>query len=158
MFQLNGPTLAKNALVLPAMRSASVAVFVVCGIWLAGLGLYVVFLRPPLLPHDPRFTGSSLAQIQAALPGLALWLRRVFVVTGGFMLAAGVLTACCALTAGAARWKGSAAILVVTGAATLATMSAVNFAIDADFKWLLLAPAWLWLGGLVASALERRSA
>jgi hypothetical protein len=28
-------------------------------------------------------------------------------------------------------------------------MSATNFALDSDFKWLLLAPALLWLASLV---------
>ena len=28
-------------------------------------------------------------------------------------------------------------------------MSAVNFALDSDFKWLLLVPAMIWLAGLV---------
>ena len=42
------------------------------------LGLYFAFLRPPLLPEDARFMGTSLAQVQATLPGLSGWLRHVF--------------------------------------------------------------------------------
>ena len=34
------------------------------GVWLVGLGAYFVFLRPPLLPEDPRFIGSTLAQLR----------------------------------------------------------------------------------------------
>ncbi|MBI2748528.1 MAG: hypothetical protein HYX43_04085 [Burkholderiales bacterium] len=58
----------------------SVLIFLTCGIWLIGLGMYFALLRPPLLPEDPRFIGSSLAQIQSTLPGLARWLGHVFVV------------------------------------------------------------------------------
>ena len=57
-----------------------------------GLGLYFIFIRPPLLPEDPRFMGASLADIQSAIPGLLIWLRRVFWVMGGFMVATSVLT------------------------------------------------------------------
>ena len=32
----------------------SAKVFLVCGLWLVALGLYFVFLRPALLPEDPR--------------------------------------------------------------------------------------------------------
>ncbi|MEP6895031.1 MAG: hypothetical protein ABI986_05435 [Chloroflexota bacterium] len=52
------------------------------GIILIGLGLYFVFLRPALLPEDPRYMGASLAVIQDTLPGLALWLQKVFWVHG----------------------------------------------------------------------------
>jgi hypothetical protein len=34
-----------------------------CGVWLIGLGLYFIFLRPPLLPEDPRYIGLDLATI-----------------------------------------------------------------------------------------------
>lgn len=41
-----------------------------CGVWLEGLGLYFIALRPPLLPEDTRFMGATATQIQAAVPGL----------------------------------------------------------------------------------------
>ena len=49
------------------------------------LGLYFVFVRPPLLPEDPRAMGTTLAQVEAAGPSLAGWLRRVFWVMGGWL-------------------------------------------------------------------------
>lgn len=49
-------------------------------------------VRPPLLPEDTRFMRSSIAQIQAAVPGLEVWLTKVFTVMGGFMAGAGALT------------------------------------------------------------------
>jgi hypothetical protein len=66
--------------------------FIACGIWLIGLGLYFMFLRPALLPEDLRYIGTNPGEIQSVLPGLEQWLRRVFTVMGGFILGAGLLT------------------------------------------------------------------
>ena len=70
--------------------SSSSAFLALSGFILMGLGLYFIFIRPPLLPEDPRFMGTSLDQIQSVIPGLLIWLRRVFWVMGGFMFATGV--------------------------------------------------------------------
>ena len=48
----------------------SAKVFLVCGFYLVALGLYFTLLRPALLPEDPRYIGSSLEAIRAAVPGL----------------------------------------------------------------------------------------
>ncbi len=45
-------------------RSYSSTVLALCGLILMGIGLYFVFLRPPLLPEDLRFMGASLSTIQ----------------------------------------------------------------------------------------------
>jgi hypothetical protein len=82
-------------------------ILLICGVWLIGLGLYFMLLRPPLLPEDLRYMGRTLAEIDAAAPELAPWLRRVFIVMGGFMSATGVLTGFCRLEHGAARSKGN---------------------------------------------------
>ena len=44
-------------------------VFIACGIWLIGLGLYFMLLRPPLLPEDLRYMGTSAGEIQSPMPG-----------------------------------------------------------------------------------------
>ena len=72
---------------------------VACGAWLVGLGFYFVVLRPPLLPEDVRFMGIATEQARAALPGLESWLSKVFIVLGGFIAGAGVLTVFIARTA-----------------------------------------------------------
>ena len=131
---------------------------IACGVWLVGLGLYFIVLRPPLLPEDPRFMGTSLEQIRAAVPGLESWLKNVFTVTGGFMAGAGVLTLFVATVAMPARLKGTSWALAISGALTVVLMSATNFALQSDFRWLLLAPALVWVAGLVfhvASFCER---
>lgn len=123
-------------------------VFGACGLWLVGLGAYFLLLRPALLPEDPRFIGSSLESIRAAVPGLERWLGHVFNVLGGFMIADGVMTILVAVHLPARRERGTAVALAVAGAASLGLMSATNFLLHSDFRWWLLLPAVLWLAGL----------
>ncbi len=119
-----------------------------CGAWLVGLGLYFIFLRPPLLPEDMRFMGATLALIRSELPGLENWLKNVFTVMGGFMAGAGVLAVFVSMTAMRRRLAGAAWAMAVCGALTVGLMSATNFALHSDFKWILLIPALAWLSGL----------
>ena len=138
------------------MRRISCLIFLTCGTWLIVLGLYFALLRPALLPEDLRYIGSNFPAIQSALPGLDRWLSHVFVVMGGFMVAAGLLTNVLAATAVSVRRRGTGIVLLLVGFATVVTMSWTNFAIDSNFKWLLLAPAVLWSAGIVSYAFERR--
>lgn len=108
------------------------------------LGLYFVFVRPPLLPEDPRAMGTTLAQVEAAVPGLAGWLRRVFWVMGGFMFTTGLLTICVAVTAFRARVRGVASVMALAGGASIGLMAVVNFMIASDFKWLILSFVVPW--------------
>jgi len=126
-----------------------------CGLWLVALGLYFILLRPPLLPEDTRFMGSSLAQVRAALPGLEPWLQHVFTVMGGFMAGAGALTVFVARAAMPHRLPGTSWALGLGGALTVALMSAINFSLDSDFRSMLLVPALLWLVGLVLYVARR---
>jgi len=68
---------------------------------------------------------------------------------GGFIAGAGVLTVFVALVAFPPRLKGASWALALSGALTVALMSATNFALNSDFKWLLLVPALVWFAGLV---------
>ena len=115
------------------------------GVILVGLGLYFIFLRPPLLPEDPRYMGTSLEQLRASLPGLLLWLPRVFWVLGGYMLSTGLLTCYVAATSFRSRVQGAAATVALTGLTSIGLMAGVNFLIDSDFKWLLLSFTAPWL-------------
>lgn len=134
----------------PGLRlQLSGKVFAACGLWLVALGVYFLLLRPALLPEDPRFMGTSIETLTAAAPGLERWLNLVFNVMGGFMIAAGSLTtlvACCYL---AIRARGTLTAMVVAGTASVGLMSATNFMLHSDFRWLLLMPALLWLTGMV---------
>ena len=129
-------------------------VFIACGAWLIALGLYFLFLRPALLPEDPKYIGSSLEAIRAAMPGLERWLGHVSNVMGGFMVASGAMTVLVAYRFLARRERGTFAALAAAGAASVALMSVTNFLLHSDFRWLLLLPALLWLAGLLCYLLE----
>jgi len=49
-----------------------------CGVALVGIGVFFLTARPPLLPEDARFMGSTVEHILDAVPDLSRWLRRVF--------------------------------------------------------------------------------
>ena len=130
-------------------RLTSTWMILACGVWLIALGLYFIVLRPPLLPEDPRFMGTTLEQLRLAVPGLVSWLQKVFAVLGGFMAGTGVLTVWLATVAMPARLKGTFWALALSGALTVVLMSATNFALQSDFRWLLLVPALVWIAGLL---------
>ena len=139
------------------LRRFSIWIFVACGIWLIGLGAYFMFARPPLLPEDLRYLGSSAIQVEVLLPQLASWLRNVFSVMGGFIAGCGVLTIFVSVRAVPQCLQGTGIALGCAGLLTVATMSWTNFELDSDFKWLLLAPAVAWLLGLVSYRACRRA-
>ena len=107
-----------------------------------------------LMPN-PRCMGTTLEHIRISVPGLQAWLQKVFTAIGGFMVAAGVLTVFVATASIPLRLKGTAWIVGTAGALTASLMSASNFALHSDFRWLLLLPALVWLAGLVAYLANR---
>ena len=134
----------------------STLIFIACGIWMIGLGLYFMFLRPSLLPEDLRYMGTSLGEIQSATPGLQRWLHRVFTVMGGFMTGAGMFTILIAINVSAVAQTWTWIALALAGLFTVGTMSLMNFLLNSDFKWLLLIPSLLWIIGLVLPIVIRR--
>lgn len=138
-------------------RPLSALVLAFAGVILMALGLYFAFLRPALLPEDTRIIGTSPAQIQAMLPGLIVWLRRVFWVMGGFMFAAGLLTFYVAMTSFRARTRGAAVVATLAGLASIGVMIAVNFLIHSDFRWLILSFAMPYGLALIVYQVEARS-
>jgi len=58
-------------------------ILMACGVALILIGLFFLAARPPLLPEDARFMGSTVEHIVDAVPALSTWLRRVFWVLGG---------------------------------------------------------------------------
>ncbi len=136
-------------------RRASAWILIGCGVWLVGLGVYFIALRPPLLPEDPRFMGTTLDELRAQVPGLERWLDRVFTVMGGFMAGAGVLTIVVATEAEQRRSSAASWAIAVAGALTVVLMSAVNFSLESAFQWVLLVPALLWLLSVVLRAAGR---
>ena len=115
-----------------------------------GMGAYFAFLRPPVLPEDLRYIGVSLVQLQGTVPGMLRWLTRVFAVLGGYMFATGVLTAYVAATSFRTAKPVTMAVVAIAGFASIGWMTVINFQIDSDFKWVLLAFTGPWLIALLS--------
>ena len=128
-----------------------------CGVWLLALGFYFMLMRPALLPEDLRYMGTTLAYARTAMPGLESWLAKVFTVLGGFVAGAGVLTFFVAVAVAPSRLNGTSWALGLAGLLTVGLMSATNFALHSDFRWLLVVPALLWLAGLTLHIAGRRN-
>ena len=137
------------------LRPYSATALAIGGAIAMALGLYFVFLRPPVLPEDLRFVGTSMTQLQASMPGLLPWLRRVFWVLGGYMFATGLLTSYAAVTVFRARARGAASVVALAGLASVGWMAVVNFIIGSDFKWLLLSFVIPWALALALYRIER---
>ena len=70
------------------------------GIVLAGMGLYFIFLRPPMLPEDLRYIKTESIVIDENVPGILIWLKKVFIVMGGYIFSTGLLISYMAITLG----------------------------------------------------------
>lgn len=134
--------------------SASSILLLLFGMILIGIGLYFLALRPPLLPEDLRYLGTSQAQVQTAAPHLTAWLTHVFQVLGGYISASGILTMALAATAYRAHRPGAGVAAAAAGAASIGLMTAVNFSIQSDFKWPLLGVAVVWACSIALFWLE----
>src|SRR5688572_25498541 len=110
-------------------RSLSSTFIVFQGVLFMCLGLYFVFIRPPLLPEDPRFMGASLADIQGAIPGLLTWLRRVFWVMGGFMFATGLMIIYMGSIVISHPTRNARLVVALASLTSIGWMSIVNFMI-----------------------------
>lgn len=97
-------------------------------------------MRPALLPEDIRYIAADLEALKAVAPHLLDWLGKVFTVMGGFMAGAGVLIAYFGWMILPSRPGWATLVLVLAGALTLVLMSAVNFALHSDYRWLLTGP------------------
>lgn len=132
------------------LRQIASGLLILGGLTLIGMGLYFVFVRPPLLPEDARYIGASVAEIQSSIPALLAWLERVFGVLGSFMVTAGLLAVYFAATNRAN--PVALGVVALSGLASLGWMVFVNFTIDSDFKWLLLALTLPWALALMLLA------
>jgi len=125
------------------------------GLSLLGMGGYFLFLRPPLLPEDARYLGTSLPALQAAVPGLGRWLQKVFWVLGGHMAATGMLTAHVAASSFRARRPGTFPVVALAGLSSIGWMATVNFLLDSDYKWLLAGLTLPWVAALLLYRIEK---
>lgn len=124
------------------------------GVILVGIGLYFIFLRPPLLPEDARYMDTTLEKIQAAAPGLTRWLQKVIWVMGGYIFTVGLMTIYIAFSSFQTRTRFAFPIIAIAGLSSIGWMTSVNFIINSDFKWLLLMSALVWAAALILYKLE----
>ncbi len=80
----------------------------------------------------------------------------VFGVLGGYMLATGLLTVHVAITTFRSARPGATMIAAVSGLVSIGGVVAANFAIDSDFRWLLLAFTLPWVAALALSRADAR--
>ena len=125
------------------------------GLILMGMGAYFAFLRPQILPEDLRYIGVSMVQIQRSVPGVLPWLSHVFAVLGGYIFATGVLTAYVAATSFRTGKPVTTAVVAIAGLASIGWMAIINFQIDSDFRWVLLAFTLPWLIALLFLLVSR---
>jgi hypothetical protein len=136
-------------------RTYPATILALGGAILMALGLYFLFVRPPLLPEDLRFMETSLSDVQQNMPGLLIWLRRVFWVMGGYMFATGLLTVFVAVTTFRTRTRGVVVIVALSGLTSIGLMAVLNFVIASDFKWLILSFSLPWAVALAMYSRER---
>ena len=125
------------------------------GVILMGIGFYFIFLRPPLLPEDARYMDTTVAEIQTAVPGLFRWLQKVFWVMGGYVFTSGLLMFYIAFSSFQARTRGAFPMIAFAGLSSIGWMTVVNFIIDSDFKWMLLAFVIVWATALILYRIEK---
>ena len=135
-------------------RRAAAGLIGACGAYQLVLGAYFVALRPPLLPGDLRFLGTTTARLVVDLPRLERWLDLVFVVLGGQMVALGMLLAAFAVRLAQRTTVGrrELVLLGLAGVLAVALMSAVNFALGSNFRWLFIFPVRVWSMGVALAA------
>lgn len=137
------------------LKSYSSSLLCFAGIILVFTGLYFIFLRPELLPEDLNYIGSTKGNIQLHLPGLSKWLQKVFWVLGGYIFTTGFLIAFIAVTSFRQRLPGSYIIVVIAGISSIGLMVLVNFLIDSNLKWVLLAFLLPWVFALILNRLHK---
>ena len=124
------------------------------GLILVVVGAYFWFVRPPLLPEDLRYLATSSSKIDDAVPNLKIWLAHVFRVLGGYIASCGILTIALAVTSFREHRTAAAVAAAAAGVASIGLMTAVNFAINSDFRWLLSGMALLWACSIVTYGIE----
>ena len=133
--------------------SASILAF--GGFLLLAMGIYFIFIRPPLLPEDLRYMKITLPMEQDKMQGLQMWLRKVFWVMGCYIFTTGLLTIFIAFTSFRTRTRGAYGIVVLSGISSIGAMTVVNFMIGSDFKWILLIFTLPWMIALFLYRLDK---
>ena len=137
------------------LKPYSASVLALGGLLLIAMGIYFVLLRPPLLPEDLRYMGSTLQNEKENIPGLLNWLPKVFWVMGGYIFTTGLLIIFIALTSFRNRLRGAFSIVALAAISSIGLMTVVNFMIGSDFKWVLLIFILSWIIALILYRLHK---
>ncbi len=120
------------------------------------VGIYFIFIRPPLLPEDLQYMGLTSERLLATTPKLMSWLRLVFTVLGGYIVGSGLLLVHLALGAFAEREPYAFLVACLSGGFTTGLMSVANLLINSHFKFTLLALTAVWLAALICYGFKAR--
>ena len=131
------------------LKPYSASLLAVGGLLLVAMGIYFVFMRPPLLPEDLRYMQTNLSVINNSATGLSSWLQKVFWVMGSYIFTTGFLTIFIAVTSFRKRAPGAFIIITIAGISSISIMTVVNFMIGSDFKWVLLTFTLPWIIALI---------
>ena len=126
------------------LKPYSATVLLLTGLIMAVMGLYFIFFRPPLLPEDVSYMGTTMPYVNKYIPTLLTWLQKVFWVLGGYIFTSGLLISYISFTSFRQRTNGVLGIITLAGISSIGSMAAINFLIDSNFKWLLLSFSMLW--------------
>ena len=137
------------------LKPYSASLLAVGGLLLVAMGIYFVFMRPPLLPEDLRYMQTNLSVINNSATGLSIWLQKVFWVMGSYIFTTGLLTVFISFTSFRKRLPGAFIIVALAGISSIGSMTVVNFMIGSDFKWILLAFALPWVFALILYRLHK---
>lgn len=137
------------------IKPYSAVLLTIVGFLFIGMALYFIFIRPPLLPEDLKYIGSTLQNVQENFPGSLYWLQKVFLVMGGFVFTTGVLIIYISLTSFRQRQPAAFMIAALTGITSIGLMTVVNFIIGSDFRWVLLIFTLPWLSALILYRLHK---
>lgn len=137
------------------IKSYSAILLAFAGSILAVMGLYFIFLRPPLLPEDLNFMGTTLKNVKDNIPGIFNWLEKVFLVMGGYIFTTGSLILFISFTSFRTRVRGAFCIVALAGISSIGLMTVVNFMIDSEFKWFLFVFALSWTIALILYRLHK---
>lgn len=87
-------------------------------------------------------------------------MHLVFTVLGGQMAAVGALVVAAALRLASRDVSAGRELVLLgmAGALSVGLMSAVNFALGSNFRWLLILPAGIWILGLLLALRSRPGA
>ena len=137
------------------LKSYSASCLSLGGLLLVGMGIYFIFLRPPLLPEDLRNMNTTLSIVQNNIINLTTWLQKVFWVMGGYIFTTGLLTMYVAQTSFRTRTRGAFIIVALAGITSIGSMTIVNFILQSDFKFVLLAFTIPWIVSLILFQLHK---